>query len=339
MRRSGVGFCFEIGAAVLPVNRTVTNLASGRGCLYANMSPTLGLGKMGYLVGCQRIIRLVWLPKRCGDLSVEDPELSALHRLGLTEYESRIYLVLVRKGPIKASELSFFGQIPRAKTYGAVNELERKGLVRIIPEKPEAYVAVSPGEVLMPLVNKLNRELDETSSIVESLMLTFETNKYRKHDGPKEADGFWEIDGRPGLFNKITQIVSDASKRVNYCTSATGLVRAYKVHCDALEKISRKGIGVHLLSPVNQENAVVAREISEVLELKVLDEPFGQNFVTVDGRELVVIETMPEDLRTDQGGDKGVWTTNRLMVELHDQLFDRLWNTIPIRKLAPLQRA
>ena len=266
-------------------------------------------------------------------MSVEESELNALHLLGLTEYEARIYLVLVRKGPIKAGELSFFGQIPRAKTYGAINELERKGLVRIIPGKPEVYSAVSPGEVLMPMVNKRARELTDASGIVESLMLTFETNKYVKREGPKEADGFWEIQGRQGVFNKISQIISDATRSVNYCTSAPGLVRAYKVHCDALEKVSRRGVTVHVLSPLDQENTIIAREISEILDFKVLDKPFGQNFVTVDGRELVVIETLPEDLRTDQGADKGVWTTNRLMVELHNQLFDRIWSSIPPRKI------
>jgi len=271
-------------------------------------------------------------------LAVEEREINALRRLGLAEYEARIYLVLIKMGTIKASELSFFGQIPRAKTYGAVNELERKGLVRVIPGKPEVYCAVSPGEVLMPVVNKLTTELSDTSVIVESLMLTFEANKHVKRDGPKEADGFWEIQGRPGVFNKVTQIISDASKTVNYCTSAAGLVRAYKVHCDTLEKVRRKGVGVRVLSPVDSENAGVAREISEILEFKVLDKPFGQNFVTVDGRELVVIETLPEDLRTDQGADKGVWTTNRIMVELHDQLFDRVWNTIPGRKLTSPQK-
>jgi len=264
--------------------------------------------------------------------AVEEREINALHRLGLPEYEARIYLVLVKMGTIKASELSFFGQIPRAKTYGAVNELERKGLVRVIPGKPEVYCAVSPGEVLMPVVNKQTLELNETSAIVENLMLTFETNKHVKREGPKEADGFWEIQGRPGVFNKITQILSDASKTVNYCTSAAGLVRAYKVHCDTLEKASKKGVQVRVLAPVNSENAGVAREIAEILEFKVLDKPFGQNFVTVDDRELVVIETLPEDLRTDQGADKGVWTTNRIMVELHDQLFDRVWNTLPERR-------
>jgi sugar-specific transcriptional regulator TrmB len=258
-------------------------------------------------------------------LSVEELQLNALHRLGLSEYEARIYLVLVNKGgAIKAGVLSFLAQVPRAKTYGVINELERKGLVRIIPGKPEVYSAVSPGDVLRPLVSKLARELNDTATIVEGLTLKFETHV--KGDGPRVAGGFWEIQGRAGVFSKVTQLIGDASRSVNYCTSATGLVRAYKGHCDMLEKVSKRGVGVHILSPVNSQNAGVAREISAILEFKALDSALAQNFVTVDGRELVVIETSPEDFRTDQGADRGVWTTNRIMVELHDQLFDRLWN-------------
>ena len=236
-------------------------------------------------------------------------------------------MVLVNKGgAIKAGVLSFFAQVPRAKTYGAINELERKGLVCIIPGKPEVYSAVSPGDVLMPLVNKLARELNDTTAIVEGLTAMFESTRHVKSDGPKEADGFWEIEGRPGVFGKLTELISDASRNVNYCTSATGLVRAYKCHCDTLEKVSKRGVGVHLLSPVDSENAGVAREISEILEFRALDKALGHNFVTVDGRELVVIESSPEDFRTDQGADRGVWTTNTAIVELHDQLFHRLWN-------------
>ncbi len=266
---------------------------------------------------------------------MEDGQINALQRLGLTEYEARIYLTLASKGPIKASELSFFGQIPRTKTYGAINELERKGLLRIIPGKPEVYSPASPGEVLMPMVNKLSRQLAEAESVVEGLMLTFESNRFVKRDVPKEADEFWEVQGRSGIINKMNQIFSDATKSINYCTSAEGLIRVYKAQCDILEKANERGAEVRILSLVNSGNAAVAREVAEVLKFKVLDKPFGQNFVTVDSRQLIAIEATPEDLRTDQGADKGIWTTNRLLVELHDQLFERLWNTFPARKAIP----
>jgi sugar-specific transcriptional regulator TrmB len=235
-------------------------------------------------------------------------------------------------GPIKASELSFFGQIPRTKTYGAIKELERKGLLRIIPGKPEAYSPSSPSEVLMPIVTKLSHELIEAEAIVDNLVLMFESRRYVKRDVPKEADQFWEIKGRPGIINKLNQIFSDASNTINYCTTAAGLVRLYKAHCEILENAHKQGTIVRIMSPVNSENSGVVREISEVLDFKALDKPFEENFITIDSHELVVVETKPEDLRTDQGSDSAIWTTNRLLVDLHDQLFERIWNALPSAK-------
>lgn len=73
-------------------------------------------------------------------MAVEEKEVAALCRLGLTDYESRIYLTLIKMGPKKASEVSFFGHVPRTKAYGAIRELERKGLLQIIAGKPELYM-------------------------------------------------------------------------------------------------------------------------------------------------------------------------------------------------------
>ena len=259
-------------------------------------------------------------------MSVDERELSALRHLGLTEYESRIYLVLVKMGPIKAGEISFFGQVPRTKTYGAIRELEHKGLLRVIPGKPELYAPSSPSEVLMPPVTKLNKEVKSTEELVQNLTVTYESNKYVKRDVPKEVGEFWEIDGRKNIFNKLNQIMSDASKSISYCTSGPGLVRAYKAHSEILETVRKRGAVVRVLSPITSENSGVARELGEIVEVKRLEKPFGTSFVSVDARELVLIESRPDDLRTDRGTDAAIWTTNKLLIELHEQFFDRIWN-------------
>jgi sugar-specific transcriptional regulator TrmB len=263
-------------------------------------------------------------------LAIEEKELSALRHLGLNEYESRIYLVLVRKGPIKAGEISFFGQVPRTKTYGAIRELERKGLLRVIPGKPELYAPLSPSEVLMPLVTKLNREVQNTEELVHALTLTYESSKYIRREEPKEASEFWEIEGRQAIFNKLNQILNDASKSVNYCTGTSGLIRAYKAHSEILENAKKRGAIVRFLAKISPENSGVARELSEVVDLKRLDQPFANSFVSVDSKELVVIESRPDDLRTDRGSDLAIWTTNKLLIELHEQLFERVWNSLPV---------
>lgn len=255
-----------------------------------------------------------------------------MRRLGLTEYESRIYLVLIRNGPVKASEVSFFGEVPRTKTYGAIKELERKGLLRVVPGKPEVYAARSPSEVLMPMVTKLTRDLTDSEQVVQNLSVAYESGKFVKRE-VREADEFWEIDGRQNIINKLNQIFSQSSKAINYCTTASGLVRAYKAHSEFLARASKNGAAVRLLSPITRETAGVAKEISEIVDFKVLDKPFGENFTTIDSHELVVVETKPEDLRTDRGEDQCIWTTNRLLIELHEQLFERVWNAIPKGKI------
>jgi sugar-specific transcriptional regulator TrmB len=262
-------------------------------------------------------------------LAIEERELSALRHLGLNEYESRIYLVLVRRGPIKAGEISFFGQVPRTKTYGAIRELERKGLLRVLPGKPELYAPLSPNEVLMPLVTKLNKEVGNTEELVHALTLTYESSKYVKREEPKEASEFWEIEGRQPIFNKLNQIMNDASKSVNYCTSSLGLIRAYKAHSEILENARKRGAAVRFLAQISTENSGVARELGEVVELKRTDQPFASTFVSVDSKELVVIESRPDDLRTDRGSDVAIWTTNSLLIEVHEQLFNRVWDGIP----------
>ena len=266
-------------------------------------------------------------------MAVEDKEVAALRRLGLTEYEARIYLALIRMGPKKASEVSFFGQVPRTKTYGSIRELERKGLLRIIPGKPELYAATSPTELLLPVVTKLNREIKESGDIVQSLSILFESSKYTKQYAiPEDVKEFWRIDGRKDILRKLTEILSDATKTVNYATSAWGLVRVYKAHSEALEEAKNRGVIVRLAAPISSENSAVAKEFAEVVELREVDKPFGPSFVSVDGRQLVVVESKPDDLKTDRGFDVALWTTHALIVKAHDELFERMWNTLPLFK-------
>jgi len=261
----------------------------------------------------------------------EESEVTALRRLGLTEYESRLYLALLRMGPIKASQLSFFGQVPRTKTYGAIKELERKGLVTITPGKPELYSPRSPMEVLMPIVTRLDRDVKDSEQVVQSLAMSYESAKYVRRDVPKQSEQFWQIDGRRSIYNKLNQLMKDAAHSVQYSTSATGLIRAYKLHADAFERAAKRGADVKLLSPVTPENSALAAEFAEVVDFKAIREPLS-TFVCVDSKELVVLDSRPDDVRTDQGADVAVWTTNRLLVEVFEKLFEEVWRNVPAKQ-------
>jgi sugar-specific transcriptional regulator TrmB len=263
-------------------------------------------------------------------MALEEREIAALRRLGLTEYECRLYLALVKMGPVKASEVSFFGQVPRTKAYGAISDLQQKGLVKVVPGKPEIYEAASPTEVLAPIVKKMALEINESQLIIEDLALAYESNKYVKRD-TKMSEESWHLQGRQVIYSKLNEVISEASKSVNYSTSAIGLVRAYKAHAEAFERAKKQGATVRLLSPINSTNSSIANEFSAIAELKKNDEalPF---FVSVDSKHFIVVESRPEDASTDRGYDEALWTTNKLVVELFEQLFDRVWKHLPSKQ-------
>lgn len=262
-------------------------------------------------------------------MAAEEREIASLRRLGLTEYESRVYVALVKMGPLKASEVGFFGQVPRTKTYGPMKELERKGLIHTMPGKPGLYVPSSPSEVLTPLVTKLSHEVTESEKVVQELALTYESSRITKRDIPTESGEFWRIDGRGNVFKKLSEILDLATVSINYSTDTVGLIRAYNRHSDALERASKKGAVVRMLSPISSENNSVAQEFSAILQLRKLKTTLVSS-VSVDKQHLAVFECIPNDLKTDRGSDQAIWTTNKLTIQLHDQLFDSMWNTASV---------
>ena len=262
-------------------------------------------------------------------LVIDDAQMGAVQRLGLSEYQTRAYLALVKMGPAKASELSFFAQVPRTKTYGVVRELERKGLIHVIPGKPELYSAVSPDETLVPLLLNLQSKLKDSEATVHELSLTHEANRYVRRDVPHESSGFWEIEGRPNLFDKMSHVLLDAKRSICYATSAAGLIRAYKAQADILDRARERDVRVRILAPMSPENRVIAEQLAEIVELRTIDRPFGTSFVSVDSEQLIVVDSRPDDLYVDRGLDAAIWTINKLLVDLYEQLFERVWNYLP----------
>ncbi|MEM3443070.1 MAG: helix-turn-helix domain-containing protein, partial [Candidatus Bathyarchaeia archaeon] len=65
----------------------------------------------------------------------------ALCRLGLSKNEIRVYIYLARTGEHKASEISEALSLHRTETYRILRDLEKKGLISSVFEKPLKFIA------------------------------------------------------------------------------------------------------------------------------------------------------------------------------------------------------
>jgi len=87
-----------------------------------------------------------------------------LKKLGLTGYEIKIYLTLLREGELTGGKLSRLSKVPHGKTYESIEKLEGKGLVSIFPSKPKIIKAVTPE---IALNNLITSKLEEYNEIKE----------------------------------------------------------------------------------------------------------------------------------------------------------------------------
>ncbi|MBN2518561.1 MAG: TrmB family transcriptional regulator, partial [Candidatus Altiarchaeota archaeon] len=67
-----------------------------------------------------------------------------LIKLGLTEYEERTYVALLRFGPMTATETGLKSKVPRTKVYPTIERLRELGFVEIQQRKPLTFRAIEP---------------------------------------------------------------------------------------------------------------------------------------------------------------------------------------------------
>ncbi|HEX5449592.1 MAG TPA: helix-turn-helix domain-containing protein [Gaiellaceae bacterium] len=108
-----------------------------------------------------------------------------LIELGLTSYEAKAYLALVRRDSSVPADVARLSGIPRQRIYDVLHTLVEKGLASHRPGPPAKYAAVSPEYAIERLLLARREELDRVErtsrEMIELLVPAFAA-------GQKERD-------------------------------------------------------------------------------------------------------------------------------------------------------
>jgi HTH-type transcriptional regulator, sugar sensing transcriptional regulator len=104
-----------------------------------------------------------------------------LTRLGLTSYEAKAYLALMRRGSSTAAQVSRLAGVPRQRIYDVLASLVERGLASSKPGRVVKYSATSPELALERLVSDHRQRLAElersVSSMIEELTPAFQAGQ------------------------------------------------------------------------------------------------------------------------------------------------------------------
>ncbi len=156
-----------------------------------------------------------------------------LSRLGLNEYEIRVYLELIKSGTIGAVKLSKRSDVPFGRIYDVLYQLESKGFVKVILAKPKKFAPIEPNIAIESALKKLkeNYEDVEKEALKDKKQLELQ---YSAHEEKKP--NVWIISGKKNIREVRRRLLSKVKKEFNAIVSK-GISTGYD---PVIERIARE---------------------------------------------------------------------------------------------------
>jgi len=171
-----------------------------------------------------------------------------LMELGFTEYESKVYLTLLTKGPLYASELALYSGVPRTKIYEAIKGLMKKQLVEAYGSPKKFSVTANP-EPFETILAEEERKYKEVKSLIN------EVKDLSQKNGITQLKGNLQILGEDALDN----VFNDFLKRVRYSLYIIAdqqIFQLLKKHEKQLMSLMLSEINLNILISYNDEDMI-----------------------------------------------------------------------------------
>jgi sugar-specific transcriptional regulator TrmB len=240
----------------------------------------------------------------------------SLFEIGLNKYEERVYLTLVEEGISSAKNISDITGIPYGKIYEVMNNLAMKGFLTVLPTKPMKFQAVSPREAILNAKKNIHKRIEKLElEMIRELEPIFA--KTKKFSEPKSM--FWMINGRANLNNKMEELIKRAKRNIYVLTSENGLKRLV-MFMDLFKSASKKGVKINILTVLTPNNKEDINDLS-FCRINWVDKA-RNHFLSIDGKECVVVEPIPDDENLVHGRDIGMWVLSSSFTKFLDDFFE-----------------
>ena len=259
-----------------------------------------------------------------------------LLKLSLSKNEVRAYLYLARYGERKASEISEALCLHRTETYRILRDLEKRGLVSSVFEKPLKFIA-TPFEKAIDLLieaKKLKIKLLERKK--KSLVDVWLTLP-RPNIVPERKEVFQILEGEEQIDLKAGEILENVKKELFVFAPEEDLSRFYySGFLDKLEKSVKKNMGVMLLTNRSSKSRFFVDKTkldAKYSSSKIEDLP---GFIIADQDHLLLSirktgDNPNEDSRARSGKIAALWTNYGAFIKALGRLFVELWDTeVPV---------
>jgi len=277
----------------------------------------------------------------------QQPE-ALLKQLGLTEYEARACLTLIRFGRCSAEKVSSISNIPLPRVYDTMNSLAGRGIISISKTRPQTFEIINLKKFFDILKSDEKRKIEEKIKNIDDIssqfFKTISSLPTTKLDTEKE-DTVSFTKRRINIGEIWNEVQNEAKKEF---LVFAGDLSWINLRASDINKIVKKGIKYKILwfKPVKEVIPNIRKALRTGAELRCYDDYSNElRGIVADGKKVYLIQKTPKpgiDVISLKEGIhwseeiadySGMMLNSRIMAKVFRDYFYLLWEkSMPAEK-------
>lgn len=254
-----------------------------------------------------------------------------LSRYGLLKNEIRVYLYLARFGERKAGEVAESISLHRTETYRILRDLEKKGIVFSVFEKPLKFTAVPLDKAIDLLIDAQKMKIQLLEKEKAGLVNIWQSMPQPKVEKVKK-EIFQILEGGQQMVLKANELLERSKSEFQIFAPSEYLAQLY--HGDFTDKLGKRlgRLKITLLT----ENSPKSKFFLEQMKwphqnYRIVDAQNLPCFMVSDGRELLIAveesDASGEDSDKKKSKTVALWTNYTAFVLTLQTLLAKLLET------------
>jgi len=250
-----------------------------------------------------------------------------LSRFGLLKNEIKVYLYIARAGEKKAGEIAEAISLHRTETYRILRDLEKKGIVFSIFEKPLKFTAVTLDKAIDLLVDAQKIQIRLLEQEKESLVELWHSMPQLKVANAKK-ELFQMLEGEQQVIMKANELLERTEKEFQIFAPADYLSQLYyNDFSDALKKRADI-VHINLVTDNSVKSAYFLGQLKWLSEThRIVDDQNLPCFIISDNKELLIAfhenDTTSDDVKK-KNKTAAIWTNYSAFIKIVGALFAKL---------------
>ena len=255
---------------------------------------------------------------------VEKLAIELKETLDFDELESKIYLSLLRTGPITASALAKDLNIDRARMYRTVDKLVDRNIISTTLSSPKLCIAVEPEKALRLALEKKEEEIKKIKksgeAIIDKINSEISTNQ------GTNIPTLRIIQGRANIYSDIAQMIENCTDTVFIATTLEDISKMYHSMIPEKIKICEKNGGkVVLLVEIENIEMISFVKRFNATETRVCKLPSKGRIVVLKEKQMIMSDST--QTASNSESDFSLSTNAKDMVSNIDNLCRLLWKS------------